>query len=110
MLWTHGENGVSGLFAMSNKFRITERFESQQQWAESGGLVDQHEAMASDAIKRNDEQQQRLADLRGGEMYEFDILDRAYRDAHPAKISDEEMEKQIAWGKAAVAQWEKGRA
>ena len=93
---------------MSNKFRITERFTSQQEWAERGGLVQQHEERAQEANAAHEEAMQADADKRSGEMQEYDIIDRAWRAEHPAPVSDEEIAKQLEYIKDAVNQRERG--
>jgi len=91
------------------KYGITERFVAQQRWAERGGLVEQHEKMADEAVKRNDAEQQRLADIRAVEMYEFDLNMQAWREEHPSVPTEQDMIEAREYIKNAVAMREKAR-
>ena len=94
---------------MNNRFRITDKLVSIQKWAASGGLVERHHDMADDAIKRHDEAQQRKADAWSADMLREDAIDKAWRDAHPRVVSEEELEKYRAYIADAVAQHLKAR-
>ncbi len=91
------------------KQRITEEYTTRQEWAERGGLVEQHEELADESVRRNAEEQQRLADLKSGEMYDYDKADRAWRVDHPAIPTEQILKEMRDYIKNAVEQREKGR-
>ena len=92
-----------------DRYRLTDKHVDLRKWAVRGGLVEQQEDMATAAQAVHNERQQVLANVRSGEMVEYDILDRRYREEHPAKISEEELQRQIEYMAQAILKWEGAR-
>ena len=86
---------------------FAKRHTDLQQWAERGGLVEQHEAMADEAVKWHDAEQQRLADLRFADGLQRDAEDRAWRELHPVEPTEDVLKRMREYMKQAVEQREK---